>query len=376
MTALVAPLDAARAQILRLGGPLGRKILADRARRVAVYGVVAVVFALATTCAAPLWLFALGPILLGIPHLVADVRYLVIKPGLAGRIVLLYAVVPPLFATLLLPSAPIGLTVGFGVIAVAHTTTRRRVIAALVWSLVYAAALAWPRAATMIVLHGHNFFAVALLLVVFSRSRAAAAIPAALFVIASTALLLGVFDGWLLRPFAVLSAPSTGLSMNAVISGIAPLSDPMLALRLTFLFVFAQSVHYAVWLRLVPEEARERPGIRSFASSITSLKKDLGSWLFGASILAAVGLLVVAASSLEVARMGYLRASAPHAYLEIAFAMLWVLERGTGLPPRRSVLGKGACSSRHGTSTASGLGPNVWPNGSPSGSPTSPASKS
>lgn len=371
MVAIVAPLDALRARLLAIGGRAGRNFLRDRGRRVALFGIVGVVVALLTTCIAPLWVFAIAPLVLGVPHLLSDVRYLVVKPALAKRTVLVYAVAPPLVATLLQPAAHIGLTVGFGVIAVAHTTPLRRVCAAIVWAAVYACALVWPYPTTLVVLHGHNFFAVALLLVVFSRNRAAVAIPAALFLVVSAAFVVGAFDVLLTRPFAVLSTPARGLTLDAVIAGIAPVTDPMLGLRLAMVFVFAQSVHYAVWLRLVPEEARERPGLRSFASSVVALRADVGGWLVGAAVVAGIALIVFAcATSLEIARMGYLRVSAPHAYLEIAFAMLWLLERGTGLPARRSVLGAASCSSRRGTSTASGLARNVSPNGSPSGSPT------
>lgn len=354
-----------------MGGRAGRNFLRDRSRRVVLFGVIGVAIALVTTCIAPLWVFAIAPLVLGVPHLLSDVRYLVVKPALAKRTVLVYAVAPPLVATLLQPAAHIGLTVGFGVIAVAHTTTLRRVGAALVWAGVYACALVWPYATTLVVLHGHNFFAVALLLVVFSRNRAAAAISAALFVAASIAFVAGAFDPLLTRPFAVLSTPASGLTLDAVIAGIAPVTDPMLGRRLAMLFVFAQSVHYAVWLRLVPEEARDRPGLRSFASSLRALRADVGGWLLGGTLVAALALIVFAcATSLELARMTYLRVSAPHAYLEVAFALLWLLERGTGLPARRSVLGAASCSSRLGTSTASGRDLSGSRSGSRSGSPT------
>lgn len=326
MNALVGPLDAARAAALRVLGRRGRTFLGDRARRVALYGVVGVLAALLLTCLAPLWVFALGPILLGVPHLVADVRYLIVRPRLHQRRALAIAVAVPLVAVVIEPTATVGLTAGLGVIVLARTTTARRVAAALAWTAMMLAAQRWPLATSLGIVHGHNVLAVILFLLVFARRRLLAAGPALLFAGLALALLLGAFDAWLMRPAALASVPATGLSAGGVVSSLAPLSDPVLALRLAFLFVFAQSVHYAVWLRLVPEEARERPGIRSFAASLRALHADLGLPLLVLSLVAAVGLLLLAARSLEVARLGYLRVAAPHAYLEMAFALLVLLE--------------------------------------------------
>src|SRR5437870_611666 len=46
---------------------------------------LAMVFSLVATLLAPLWLLALGPVLLGVPHLMADVRYLILRRGLHHR---------------------------------------------------------------------------------------------------------------------------------------------------------------------------------------------------------------------------------------------------------------------------------------------------
>src|SRR5690606_13062501 len=100
----------------------------------------------------------------------------------------------------------------------------------------------------------------------------------------------------------------------------------VLALRLTTLFVFMQGVHYVLWLRVIPDEARERPGLRSFASSLRALERDVGK---GVLVVFALGALAVAAratTSLEAARLLYLRGASFHAWLEIAFALVLVAE--------------------------------------------------
>ena len=73
-----APVDAIRHGLLRtvvdvLGG-LGRRLIADRQLRVALTATFAVALALAFTTLIPMWMLALGPIILGVPHVIGDVR--------------------------------------------------------------------------------------------------------------------------------------------------------------------------------------------------------------------------------------------------------------------------------------------------------------
>src|SRR5262245_32161342 len=82
----LAPADALRRAALRRLGPRLRPLIADRERRVAVTAVVAILVALLGASLFPLWLLALGPVILGVPHLVADARYLVMRPGLHRRL--------------------------------------------------------------------------------------------------------------------------------------------------------------------------------------------------------------------------------------------------------------------------------------------------
>jgi hypothetical protein len=74
----------------------------------------------------------------------------------------------------------------------------------------------------------------------------------------------------------------------------------------------------------VPEEARERPSPRPFASSYHALKRELGGWLLGGAALSALALALWALIDLWAARDGYLRAAIFHGHLEIAAAaLLW-----------------------------------------------------
>lgn len=333
VSVLVAPLDAVRSALLRALGPYGRMLLSDRALRIALYGVVGIVSALLTTCFAPVWAFALGPVLLGVPHLVADVRYLVVRPGLLRRPWLLFAVGAPLAASVVWPSTAIGLTAGLGAIACARAPHAHRFLAGAAWAGVIVLSARSPAIATLTLVHAHNVLAVLLFLVAFAapRRRWTSALPALVFVAAIAAFLLGALDPWLFR-HAALTGPRTGLTASRIVASLAPLADPVLSLRLAFLFVFAQGVHYVYWLRLVPEAARERPGLRSFRSSLRALRADLGAPLLVLAALAMAALGIRAFTSLEGARLVYLRLAGPHAYLEIAFLLLWLLERKGATP--------------------------------------------
>ena len=107
-----------------------------------------------------------------------------------------------------------------------------------------------------------------------------------------------------------------------------PPPDPRIerfGFRLIVLFAFAQAVHYLVWLRLVPEEDRERETPRTWRATIQALRHDLGSFLFFVSIAAALSVAAWAfVDGVAKARDGYLRITLFHGNLElIALALLF-----------------------------------------------------
>jgi len=331
IASIAIPLDVVRAAVLRLAGRTGRVFLADRAARVGLYAAFGLVMALAIACLAPVWAFALGPIVLGVPHLVADVRYLVVRPRLHTRRPLVLAVGVPLVLATLVQSPAVGLSAGIGAILFATSDrielSRLRIALLAALGVVVAFAARSPRSASLVLLHGHNALAVVVFLVAFARSRRVGAVVAVATVAATVALLGGAFDSVFLDAVSG-SGPRTGLSFAGMMDILAPnVADPVLAMRVAVLFVFAQGFHYVIWLRVVPEEARERAGIRSFGSSIKALEREIGIGLVVVTALLAVALLARAGTSLEAARVLYLRASGFHGYLEIAFLLFWISSR-------------------------------------------------
>src|SRR5687768_1431635 len=81
----VAVLDRARLAWLRLLGPLAKPLVRDREKRVALAGALSLAVAFVLCATAPLVLLAVSPLLLGVPHVASDLRYLLVRPGLHKR---------------------------------------------------------------------------------------------------------------------------------------------------------------------------------------------------------------------------------------------------------------------------------------------------
>ncbi len=112
---------------------------------------------------------------------------------------------------------------------------------------------------------------------------------------------------------------------------LSPVADPTLGVRFVLAFAFAQSVHYAVWLRVLPEDDRPRPGMRSFASSWKALTADMGLAPLAIAGAVIMALLAWALRDPAAARDGYLRLAISHGHLELAVIALLLVE---GVRPR------------------------------------------
>jgi hypothetical protein len=341
VTGVLGAVDRVRAIGLRRFGPAFRPLLVDRDRRVAVYGVLGAGVALTLTALAPVHLLAFGPLLLGVPHLLADVRYLVARPALHRRRAFWIFCAAPAMAAWVWPHASLGAVAVAGAALSARTRNEgegdgARTAVYAVAGAILVLGLAYESAMDLVVAHAHNLVAVALF-AVWSRGRrgleAARLAPVVAFVFGAAALLGGAFDA------AAGSRLAQGpVDPHASLFTLAPLSDPVWAMRLLLVFAFAQSMHYAVWLRLVPEVDRERQGIRSFTSSFRALRADVGRPVLVASGVLAAAILLWSFRSLEAARLGYLRLAMFHGPLELGAATLLLLEgrlpqAGSAAPP-------------------------------------------
>lgn len=325
--ALSRPLDRVRLRMLRIVGRVGRYFVRRREARVFAGGLIVIASALVLTLVVPFWLLALAPIVWGIPHLLADFRYLVLRPQLHRRIGLcLLAGVPLAGAGLGWHPMECGLVAAVvaGVLACGPVWRKVAILAfgcVLFWMSVRAGDLAM-----LVFAHAHNFIALALW---WSwrpaGGRLRIGVPITFLFVA---FLIGAGN---LAPSAdsVGLAPA-GMAASYHLGQLAPgLAEPW-ALRLVLLFAFAQAVHYGIWLRLIPEDDRPQPSPRTYAASFRALEEDFGAPLLWGSLVLMSGLGMWAVWDLLAARSGYLRMALFHGYLELAAAALLFVEGRRG----------------------------------------------
>jgi hypothetical protein len=323
--ALLAPADAVRTKVYRLLAPWAGPLFADRDRRVAWLGSLQGVLAFLLTLAAPLWMLALGPVLLGVPHLVSDARYLVVRPGLHRRTVLALLCGAPLLATCLGAGPAIGLLALLPAILGARGPWMRKGPMLAVWAGLSSLALDFGATFQLVFAHLHNVIAVALWWWAW-RARHAKAWTVPLLAAAGTgALMLGAAEP-VLNALGAWNAPWTGASFTQHMEALAPHAPPVLALRLVLAFAFLQSVHYGVWLRLIPEDDRPRAAPRPWRATWRALVDDFGVVPLTIFAALALGIAVWGVVDLTQARLGYLRLAVFHGYLELAVGALWIIE--------------------------------------------------
>jgi hypothetical protein len=322
---VLAPLDMLRRWGFQLlGARFNRKFVVPRSNRVVFGAISAVTVAAALTLTVPLWMIAVGPLLLGMPHVLADLRYLVVRPALHRR---KHAW---LVATLLLVGALTGTGITTGLIAAGLTllllpgalTKKAWGLTAVMGLLLLRWRFAIQTQALMI--HLHNIIAVLLWWLWRREKKAIYWLPLVLFAGMVAAILSGLFDARIFSA-GLDHAPGTKLDFHVLEWELGGFAAPQWAPRLVLLYAFAQSVHYAVWLRLLPEEDRRQPTPRSFRSSYRALIGDVGPWLLALTIVGTLAFCAWGFFNAAVARHRYLELASLHVDLElVALAAFWL----------------------------------------------------
>jgi hypothetical protein len=318
--AAALPLDATRRRAIRATGSLGRTLVTRRELRVAVQGVLAAGTALVATAFLPLWGLALGPLILGVPHLLADLRYLVIRPGHHRDPAFLLAVGGPVAAYALLGGPALGFAAVAGAAAAAPGPGWRRALVGLGGLGLVAVGTAWPAACALAIAHLHNPIGVAAWAGWRRRETWLHWIPIAAFAVGMLWILAGGLDAVALPP---LAGPD-GVGMAAHARALAPGVPAPLAARVVLSFAFAQQVHYAVWLRLVPDDDQARATSRTFRRILADTVDDLGAPLVWLALATGLGLLIWAAFDTLGARLGYLDLVLFHGMLELGVLAWWL----------------------------------------------------
>lgn len=328
---VLGPLDGARRMVYRSLAPVLGPWIRNRDVRVGLHGTSVVLGAFVMAVVVPLPLLLLSPLVLGVPHLMADVRYLVAQPGLARR-----GLAWGLIAALLLLSA-VTLDLRWGLVGAALApwatpgSAWRRILAGAGLSGLAALGFLLFEPTVVALAHAHNLVAIVLwtgiavsLDRIGSGGGAARMGPVVLAAGGALLLLTGALDPWLATSFGWGRLGGMALSDHA--AQLAPgLSGPWPA-RWVATFAFGQAVHYGIWLRVLPEDARGRPSPRTFRASWQALRDDLGDGLLAVSLLGFAGIATWATWDLVAARSGYLRLALFHGPLELAVLGAWATQ--------------------------------------------------
>lgn len=143
----------------------------------------------------------------------------------------------------------------------------------------------------------------------------------------ATALLLSPLGLYLARQLGGMQWHPLLLGPTVQLWRLAPGLPPDPGLRLVLVFCLMQSVHYAMWLHMLPDDARARSPTMSFRASYRDLRRDLGvaAIVVAASITA--GIAAWALLDLHRAGEGYFRMVRFHGLLEVMAAVLLIVER-------------------------------------------------
>jgi hypothetical protein len=280
-------------------------------------------------------MYFVGPVLLGVLHLAADVRYLVFRRTLPRAF---------LVASVVLAIAVTGgrLCTGFGV---ANATLGARVdiglglswvalglafrlrdsagtlsFAWLALAIVGLVLLAHPARTELLLTHVHNLMAFVLWLTLFRRRAGWTVVPVVVVIAATAVLLSGAYLPWTASHGGLLAF---GQRASRLASGIAPGVSLHLATSLAVTFVFLQSVHYAVWTGWIAQDCLPGEGTPTFRMTLRSLTKDFRPLGLAAIALVTLGFAVAACFALRQSVAWYMTVARAHVWFELAaFACL------------------------------------------------------
>ena len=195
------PLDQLRIRLIRALGSVGRELVRNRELRVALTGVTVVLLALFFSLTIPLWQLSLGPILFGVPHLLGDFRYCVVRPGFHRRSPLVIGCGLPLLAMLCGAPLSVGMMAVVAGFWIADGTTRVRLVGATVAGLLALTIHQYSYTADLVFAHVHNFVAIGFWWSWRRRTKRMHWWVLAVFTAAWLALVGGVFDAIFLHVF-------------------------------------------------------------------------------------------------------------------------------------------------------------------------------
>jgi hypothetical protein len=343
---VLALFDRSRQALLRA---MARTPLATfvtrRTPRIGARAAIAIVFALALASTFPALALAIGPLALGIPHVAASLRYLIVRrevsrPFIAAIVVTSIVIVAArvLASSLGAGAARIEIAAGTALFAMAAIEAARRsrrwtrgLGALAILGVGLALAVQAPFFVRLAFVHVHNLGVVALWVLMFRREGSLPKLVGGALVVS---LLLVASGATIPLARALGGLDAGGVDCHDVAAWLAPSILPSLALPLVVMHAFTDSVHYAFWLGVVPEEELRGEGTLTFRMTARGLALDFGALALGALAIAFAVILVLAFTHGAFARDAYFVVAGFHGYVEGA-VLVWVLVGG--VPDRRRI---------------------------------------
>lgn len=292
---MIALADAARRHVLRAvcSVPAARRVFVRPELRIPAAQLGSAALAFGVAVVNPLAALWLGAALLGVPHVVSGVRHLLIRRAAypvtlaTAALGLLLGVASTLGGgNLAIRAMTLTFAVAVGAEWLSSGQPRARRLAGLA-ALVALTAAAVSFHVTFLALAAQlhavsslAFFAAA------ARRRGVASWPLIATALAGgAAILLGAADP-LLQRFA-FDLPPVAYEQLLGLTSFAP-SEVVLR-RALAAFAFGQSLHYAVWIRLMPEVDRPSPTPWSFRRAAAAFRADFGRLALPLAALCGVG---------------------------------------------------------------------------------------
>lgn len=336
-------LDELRVRFLRatLAAPALRSVFTSRPKRLLVSFISSGILYLIAALYVPLWVLLLGPLVLGIPHLLASIRFThkslggasekKLAPHVMGLLLVAVAgyrlaenhgLVQPILWERLPNWAELAAMTALMVLIPLLYRKRPGLPALIAFAPLVALSYAFPfeTLGALVLLHNLVAFAFWLRASSSRAERAIAIFCAAMFVGVSGAILLGAFDftrSWLFASESILNDQINVFTTGQLV--LPYTEDPLLLFRAVAAYAFGQSIHYFVWLKAIPEQSHVNPVPASFKRSYIMIRQDLGRAL----LLAGFALTIVIAGAWLFLNVGEMRVlyfalASFHGYLEIA----------------------------------------------------------
>jgi len=302
----------------------------SRSRGISLAMLAAVGASLGVALGAPVATAVIGLILFGVLHNLLEIRYVVGRfSGVLGRPFLdvLLALVTAIVVCDLLagvvgrPARLAEIVLCYAVLAAVAQHGlhgRRRVVAWVALAAAATVSLSFPAYHFVVLAHLHQVVPLAFLWewsrrIVSRRGRwAFRAVQVLWVVVIPAVILLGLLDGWLSADPGIVHSVVGDAQTVLAVSAPPDLAATTMGMRLLAVFAFMQTMHYVVWVGLLPRVAPD-----ASAAFEARLPWATAPRLWAAGFIAAAVLAVVLGLDFAQGRTVYAALSSYHAYLEL-----------------------------------------------------------